>query len=279
MPLRLVALDLDGTLLDPYGRMQEPVCDAVASLRRAGLEVVLCTGRRFRTALPMAQRLALDGPIVTNNGVLVKDIGTGKTLQHDYLAAGLFAEVLALMRTAGPPLVYVDSYHEDLDLVTERIETAHPFQQRYLADNTAFSRVVADLAAEALGEAVIMMSAMADLESLMRLQKQAVETLGARVFTHSLINKNYDGHILEFLSPTSGKWSALRKVAAEHGIEPDEIAAIGDDNNDAEMIRHAGLGIAMGNAVPEARAAARHVVRSNAEGGAVEAIQHLLAVR
>ena len=70
MPLRLVALDLDGTLLDPYGELSDGVCEAVDTLRKVGLQVVLCTGRRFRTALPMAHRLGLEGPIVVNNGVL-----------------------------------------------------------------------------------------------------------------------------------------------------------------------------------------------------------------
>ena len=77
----------------------------------------------------------------------------------------------------------------------------------------------------------------------------------------------------------SGKWSALRKLAESSGIAADEIAAIGDDTNDVEMIRNAGLGIAMGNAVGAAREAARHVVRSNAEGGAVEAIERVLLLR
>ena len=89
-------------------------------------------------------------------------------------------------------------------------------------------------------------------------------------------NKNYRGHILELFSPKSGKWAGLAFVAQQLGIEATEIAAIGDDWNDEEILRRAGLGIAMGNAVPEVRAAADQVVRSNAEGGAVEAIERIL---
>jgi len=278
MPIRLVALDLDGTLLDPYGQLTDSVCEAVGALGRAGLRVVLCTGRRYRTALPMAQKLCLEGTIIVNNGVLVKDIESGKTLQHDYLPRDVYAEVLALMRNLGPPLVYVDGYHEGTDMVTERADASHPFQQEYLADNTEFSRIVEDLLG-ARPDEVIMMSAMADEETLVALQTRVISALGRRVHTHTLINKNYRGNILEFLSPTSGKWSALRKLAAGAGIAPEEIAAVGDDTNDAEMIRGAGLGIAMGNAVEAARAGADHLVRSNAEGGAVEAIERVLSAR
>ena len=94
--------------------------------------------------------------------------------------------------------------------------------------------------------------------------------------THLLMTKAYRGHILEFLSPRSGKWSALRSIADREGVAPEEIAAIGDDHNDVEMIREAGLGIAMGYAVVDARAAANVVVRSNAEGGVVGAIERVL---
>ena len=120
------------------------------------------------------------------------------------------------------------------------------------------------------------MSTMANVETLEVLRARARERLGDRVLTHMLMYKVYRGHILEFLSPRSGKWPALLSVATREGIAPEEIAAIGDDDNDVEMIREAGLGIAMGNAVEAARAAADVVVRSNAEGGVIGAIERVL---
>jgi len=275
MPIRLLALDLDGTVLDAHGGLTDAVCEAVATVQRRGIRIVLCTGRRFRTALPVARELRLSGTIVVNNGVLVKDIASGRTLRHEFLASEVYGEVLAAMRELVPPLVYVDEYHERTDMLTERIEDAHPFQQEYLADNTEFCRVVPDLA-ERQPEAVIMMSAMADEGSLGDLRERVVGALGDRVHTHSLMNKNYQGHILEFLSPSSGKWPALRRVAEAAGIATQEVAAVGDDANDEEMIRNAGLGIAMGNATEGVREAARLVVRSNHEGGIVEALERVL---
>ena len=93
---------------------------------------------------------------------------------------------------------------------------------------------------------------------------------------HVIQNKNYQGGILEFLAPRCGKWAALERLAADAGIAPEEIAAVGDDVSDAEMLRRCGFGIAMGNAVAEAKQAARFVARSNAEGGVVEAIEQVL---
>jgi Cof subfamily protein (haloacid dehalogenase superfamily) len=275
MRYRMLALDLDGTVLDPEGDLRDGVRDAIAAAAGRGLQVVLCTGRRFRTALPLARRLELSRSIIVNNGVLVKDVGSGETLHHNYLQPEIHAEVLALLRETGPPMVYVDAYHERIDLLTERPSEAHEFQREYLDDNTEFCRVVDDLGAVRRQD-VILMSMMADEATLGALRARGERALGNRVRMHSLLNKNYRGQILEFLSPDSGKWSALQTIAAEANIDASEIAAIGDDANDVEMLSRVGLGIAMGNAVEAAKAVADHVAGSNAEDGAIEAIERIL---
>jgi Cof subfamily protein (haloacid dehalogenase superfamily) len=271
----LLALDIDGTLLDPYGDLPGAVREAVAAAVRRGLRVVLCTGRRFRTALPVARELGLTGSIVVHNGVLVKDIESGRTRLSRFLPAELFDEVLTLVREVGPPLVYVDTYHEQTDIYTEHLERAHAYQGEYLEDNLDFTRIVDDLGQRG-GDEVIMLSTMGPETTLAELRARASARFGDRVLTHVLMNKVYRGHILEFLAPDSGKWPTLRRLAAREGVAPEAIAAVGDDDNDVEMIREAGLGIAMGNAVAAAQAEADVVVRSNAEGGAVEAIERVL---
>jgi Cof subfamily protein (haloacid dehalogenase superfamily) len=276
MALKLVALDLDGTLHDPFGQLTPKVREAVARLAQRGLRVVLCTGRRYRTALPHARALGLEGAIIVNNGVLVKDIASGETLDHAFLETPLALEVIDHVRELGPPLVYVDAYHSGVDIFTEAIERSHPFQREYTDDNLEFISVIGDVTS-AEHDGVIMVRTIADEGSLATLLAGAGERFGPRVFTHTILNKNYQGHILEFLSPAAGKWRALERLAATWGIAPAEIAGVGDDTNDAEVIRQVGLGIAMGNALPEVRAGADLVVGSNAEGGAVEAVERILA--
>ena len=273
MRIRLIALDLDGTLLDPYGKLTPAVREAVARVvRRGDVRVALVTGRRFRTALPHAQALGLSGAIIVNNGALVKDLATGETVQHALLPADAFEEVIDHVRSAGSPLVYVDRYHDGIDIVTERADRAHPFQREYLNDQGQVV-TIADDVTRTDRERVIMVTTMGELEPLDGLRQRALERFGARIQTHTLLNKNYQGQILEFLSPSAGKWPALERLAASWGIAASEIAAVGDDTNDAEVLGRVGLGIAMGNALPEVRARARAVVRSNAEGGAVEALE------
>jgi Cof subfamily protein (haloacid dehalogenase superfamily) len=272
---RIVALDIDGTVLDPFGKLTRAAREAVAAARRRGLWVILCTGRRFRTALPCARELDLDGAIVVNNGVLVKDIESGETLHHCYLPIEEYSEAITFVRRVCSPLLYVDTYHEEIDLVTERINEAHSFQREYLSDNTAHFHTVDDLRDPPRSD-VIMVSTMADEETLLGLRDEARREFGDRIDTHILINKNYRGVILEFMSPKAGKWSALAAVAARANVSPEEIIAVGDDTNDMEMIRRAGVGIAMGNSAPEVKEIADVVVRSNAEGGVVDAIERAL---
>ena len=278
MTYRLLALDLDGTVLDPYGKLTPAAREAVAAARRAGLEVVACTGRRYRTALPLLRELALTGRVVVNNGAVVKEIDSGRTVASAYLETELYPVALELMAERGSPLVYVDRYEQDTDILIARDTETHPYQVEYLDDHGAHARTVADLGGRVEND-VIMLSRMADAETLQPLREQIRERFGERVQTHLILNKNYRGYILELFSPASGKWSALARLAAEAGIAPEEIAAVGDDANDAELLRRAGLGIAMGNAVAEAREAADLVVRSNAEGGVVEAIETVLLAR
>lgn len=145
MRFRLIALDADGTALDPDGRVRPAVRAAVGAAQQRGVRVVLCTGRRYRTALPILEALELDGAAVVHNGAVVKDAHNGATLHHNYLPRDLYPVALSIMRKLGPPLVYVDHYHENLDLVTETPERSHPYQEEYWRDNTDVGRVVDSL--------------------------------------------------------------------------------------------------------------------------------------
>jgi 5-amino-6-(5-phospho-D-ribitylamino)uracil phosphatase len=271
MRYRLLALDVDGTLLDPDGKLRPAVQQAVAAVQQHGVRVVLCTGRRFRTALPLAQQLQLRDPVVVHNGALVKDLRSGTTLHQSYMSLDTYAEALTLLRQCGGPMVYVDAFHEDVDILTEGLESAHPFQRTYLQDNLAHCRIVQDIDTPP-SYGVLMMSVMADEAHLRVLRPQIQQSLAGRARVNLLINKNYQGYILEILHPTVSKWDALHRLARREGIATEEIMAVGDDENDLDMIRHAGLGVAMGNAAETVKAVADFITASNAEDGLVQAL-------
>lgn len=278
MSVELLALDIDGTLLDPYGALTDAARGAVTEASAAGLPVVLCTGRRYRTALPIVQELGLEGVVVVNNGAVVKDIASAETVHHAYFPQEHYAEAFALMSAGSAPLVYIDAYEEGVDMLIDANAEIHAFQQGYLDDHGGHCLAVEGLAASPRAE-IVMLSRMADEETLRPLREKIHERFGDALHTHMIWNKNYQGFILELLAANSGKWSAVEHVARSCGIDTAQIAAVGDDHNDAELVRCAGFGIAMGNAVDEVKADANLVVRSNAEGGVVEAIHAVLNAR
>ncbi len=274
--LRLLALDADGTLADPQGHVRPAVREAVARVREAGVLVVVCTGRRYRTVKPLLDELDLDGPVVLHNGVLVKDANSGETLADAFLPASLYTPALELMRSVAPPLVYVDRYFEGIDVFHEPKGRCHAFQAEYLDANPGVAHPVETLAS-ARGDGVVMISSMADADSLLPLRERIESSLSGQVQTNFIMNKNYQGHILEITRAQVSKWSALEAIARERGVAAEQIAAIGDDTNDTEMIARSGLGIAMGNAVDEVKEAADLVTESNERDGVAVAIERLLS--
>src|SRR4051794_30404761 len=95
---RVLALDVDGTLLDRGGALRPTTADAIARAARAGIRPVLCTGRRYRRALPVAHMLGLDAPLVCNSGAIVKDPNGHQTLWRADLDTRLLADALAIFR-------------------------------------------------------------------------------------------------------------------------------------------------------------------------------------
>jgi Cof subfamily protein (haloacid dehalogenase superfamily) len=275
MPFRMLAIDADGTLLDPEGTLTSAVRNAIFEARNRGLQVVLCTGRRFRTTRRIARELSLEGPMVVQNGALVKDSQSGATLERNTLSEAIYRPAVALLRTVGAPLAYVDDLHDGIDIISEPASRGHTFQTAYVEANAQTTRIVESLE-DLAPEGVCLLSCMADAESLKQLELRIATELGAQVRTHFLDNKSYAGHILEIASPEAGKWPALERLAMARGIDSSEILAIGDDENDAEMIANAGCGVAMGNAVDSVREAADFITSANSEDGVCLAIQRFV---
>jgi len=275
MDYQLLALDVDGTILDPAGQIRPAVQEAVAAAQACGLQVVLCTGRRFRTALPVAQCLGLTHPLIVHNGALVKAPDTGQTLSHCYLSSEVYQQGLALLSQVSSPMLYIDAFHDGIDIITTHSDQTHPFQRAYLQDARPHCHIVTDISAPPL-QGVIMMSIMAEESRLQAFRSDVQATLGSQVHVNVLANKSYQGSILEILHPSVSKWQALHQFASQQGIAASQIIAIGDDANDLEMIRHAGLGIAMGNAVDAVKAVADYITLSNAEEGLAHALHHVV---
>ena len=169
---------MDGTLLDPAGELTSSVQQAIDAVQQRGVRVVLCTGRRFRSARPVAQALHLEGPIVVHNGALIKDITSAATLQQCYFSDDLYQQRSRRPAASRVAHGYIDAFHENVDILTAAPEQAHPFQQAYLQDQLGHCRVVDDMT-PLPSHGVLMMSLMADATSLAALHPQVTQVLGS----------------------------------------------------------------------------------------------------
>jgi len=280
-PIRLLVLDIDGTVTDARHEVPEPTRRAVRSLLAAGIRVMLATGRRYRDALPVAAVLGLDTPLVTASGALVKDPAGHRTLVRASFAAGVLERTLTTITAAGhEPILYGDSFAEGFDFYCRQLPLAPPAAgglAEYLHRNAAVARVRPDLDA-APPPGIFAGFAFGTEDATRALEADLHAACPGMLSLHALRSPRYREWMCEIAPVDTTKWSGVASVAGAWGIAADEICAAGDDVNDLPMIRAAGLGIAMGNARPEVQAAADRIVGSS-EGSGIAEIAELLLSR
>lgn len=279
-PIRLLVLDVDGTVCDSRHEIAAATVAAVERVRAAGIRVLLATGRRYRDTLPVAERLGITDPLVTASGALVKDPRTHATLTRATFAAGVLAGVLRLVVEQGhEPIVYTDSYSAGFDFHCRRLpgpDAGGRGVAEYLDRNRGLADVRPDLAT-APPEAAFAGFAMGPREAMLGLEAALRAAWPDELSLHTIRSPRYRDWMCEIAPAGVTKWSGVAGLAAQLGIKPETVCAVGDDVNDLPMIRGAGLGIAMGNAPEEVRAAADHVVAANDDGGIAEVASLLLA--
>jgi len=273
---RILALDVDGTLLDRSGQLRPRTIEAVARAAAAGIRPVLCTGRRYRRALPVARRLGLGSPLVCNSGALVKDPEGDRTLWRADLDPGLLAEVLGVFGSRGEPSVsFTDRATDEADFLVATASTGRPLFDDYLDQNRPHAEVAPawpsrpDLIHYHL-------CAIGTREAMLAVEADVLDRLPGRVQTFVQKSPRYAGTMCEVLRHDASKWSALLHLAEIWGVDPAEVVAVGDDMNDVPMLRGAGLGVAMGHSAPAVRAAADLVTGSDDEDGVALLIDKVL---
>lgn len=276
---RLLALDIDGTVSNSRHEIDEATVAAVRRAREAGIVVLLATGRRYRDVLPVAERLGIEGPIVTASGALVKRSGDHATLFRARFADGALAAVLRLVVARGhDPILYTDSFAEGFDFHCLRLpEPAGglPGVAEYLARNRHLARVDPDLP-RSPPEGVFAGFTMGSRAAMLDLERALHESCPGALSLHVIRSPRYRDWMCEIAPEGVTKWSGVGAIARAAGIAAAEICAVGDDLNDLPMIRSAGLGVAMGNAVDEVKAAADLVVADHDAGGVVEVVDRIL---
>ena len=263
---KLIALDMDGTMLDGESRLTERTKLALRAAQGAGVKVVVATGRMYPSAMIHINDVGIKSACIFYNGALIRDTATGATIYERYLGPELAAEILSFFHDRG---WYVQMYCDDKLVVMDDADERCKFYENICGQK-----------AVALGEkfwscgldSAKMLGVSFDREIFAKMCDEVRREFGPRIYQATSWNS-----FVEMVHPSVNKAEALRRVCEHYGVAREEALAIGDGGNDAEMIRWAGTGVAMGNARDSVKEAADVIAPPNTEDGAAQIIEAALA--
>jgi Cof subfamily protein (haloacid dehalogenase superfamily) len=253
---------MDGTLLNSQRVLSEAVIHALQKAEAAGIVVCLASGRALSTLRPFQRQAGISGPLVTCNGAYVLDHDGGE-LAHHHLDPGVAARVLAIAESLD---VHVNVYEKSRIHLSKTGGFAEVYARR-TGVNVSLEDVGAHRSAQATK--ILLMDEPSTITSL--IDRFLVE-LGA----DEAVMVRSEADYLEFLPPGINKGKGVERVADSLGISFDQVAALGDYDNDVEMLVYAGFSGAMANGADRVKEIADVIVPTNDEGGAVEFIDRVL---
>jgi Cof subfamily protein (haloacid dehalogenase superfamily) len=259
-PVRLVAIDIDGTLLPTFSQsISHRNAEALRAAQRAGVTVAIATGRRTAYTAPLLEGLGLraDMPLITSNGAVTRTLG-GDPLDRSHLQARVARELCGLLRPFGT-LVFTFDMVGRGELVLEDFEQAHQRIALWVEANRDAIEVVQPLENGLPdGNDPIQGMVTGGVER-MREAEKALRSSNLTSFC-TAVRTEYparDLSIVDLLPPGVSKGWALERLAARLGIDRKETMAIGDNWNDVNMLEWAGQAVLMGNAAQDLRAMAK----------------------
>jgi Cof subfamily protein (haloacid dehalogenase superfamily) len=271
MPIRLIAMDIDGTLLDNRHELPDANRDAILEAQSRGIEIVLVTGRRFDFARPIAERIPCELALIINNGAVIKS-KSGETYLRHLLPRAIAREVLrATAEFRSGAAVVFDRLKKD-QVVFEHIDWADAVSAGYYQRNREFISECAPLETCLVEDPIQVMfvgsvaHTRAALGVIRNMDCSPQFGLAHTEYEHR------DLAILDVIASGCSKGTALAEWVRRRGIARDEIMAIGDNWNDRDMLEFAGLPIVMGNSVAELQCLGWPVTLSNDDCGVAAAI-------
>lgn len=263
--IRLIATDLDDTLLNSHHEVTERTANALKRAMDAGVMVSLSSGRMNEAMTPFAKRLGVNAPMILFNGALIYDHREDRTLFSNTIPAETARQVAKMLEDMG---VYVQIYPGKGYYCNRKCEHTYAYEKQIGVIATELGMPVS----EWMQGDMVKMLAISDPETNTRVQAQLQEAFPKGV--HFMKSK---AHFLEIVAEGIDKGRSLKALGEMLGLQRDEIMAFGDGQNDATMIGYAGWGVAMDNAVDECKANARIIAPGNNDDGVAQIIEQFLA--
>ena len=273
--IRLLAIDIDGTLLDGRFQLSTANGGAVVAAKERGVDVILVTGRRYAMAEPIAAQLPITLALITSNGAVVKS-SAGVPLDRQLLSQKSAVRVLAATRPYRCHAALFFDCHGKGQIVTEELDLTHVPVQRYVERNKNFLMQVENLE-ESLREDPIQVFFIGPVGHMRELYDALLDSSDAA--TVGIARTEYterDLSLVDVMAQGCNKGVALARHARRLGVKPEEIMAIGDNWNDLEMLELAGLPVLMANSNSDLREKGWAVTTGNDEDGVAQAIQRYL---
>ncbi len=288
----LIAIDLDGTLLDSSSRVSPANARAVRLARESGAKVAVCTGRGLVECRQYLEAIEQVEPVIVAGGSIIACPRTSRTLHRFKLDQKMVRHAVDRIHQHGyPALVLKDPVEAGYDYLVVTGEADHPLDpvtRWWFESMDVKVRFARHLAEDAHPEHTVRLGACGMSGAMARVEQDLVETFEDEVHLYHFpavvapehASTTSDGqtlHVLEVFDKNANKWSAIEVLAGMLGVERSRIAAIGDQINDVTMLKGAALGVAMGNAVPAASAVADRHTSSNDQDGVARAIGMMLS--
>jgi len=274
-PIRLLAIDIDGTLLDTSFQVSPENIAALRRAHEAGVEIVMVTGRRHTFAMPVAQLLEFDLWLISSNGAVTRS-SNGELFHRDLLPASTALEVCRQMNAFRGHMVFTFDREGKGAIALERVDQLTNSIRRWLEKNMEYVEFVVPIEKCLVTDPVQAMFC-GTIEIMMRAEEQLRATdLGDKI---TVLKTRYDFRdlsIVDVLNAGCSKGHALQRWARHRGLEPDQVMAIGDNYNDIEMLEFAGVPVIMGNACDALKQNGWIVTRSNNDSGVAAAVEQVI---
>tara|TARA_B100001123_G_scaffold244518_1_gene273392 strand:+ start:13887 stop:14735 length:849 start_codon:yes stop_codon:yes gene_type:complete len=276
MPIRLIAIDIDGTLLDSRGQLPSSNRDAIREALQSGVEVMLVTGRSFHHARPIGARLSDRLPLIVSNGALLKQ-QNGQTLHRNLLDPAVTKAIIEKIRECRSGAALIFDREGPTQYLFEGIDWQHPNRRQYYEKNRRFMTELSPLE-NGLTESPVQLAFTGSVEEMRQLA-DVVRSLAVskRIAVTLTEYEARDFSLLDITNKGCSKGSMLTTWLNQSGLDSQDVMAVGDNLNDQDMLALVGHPIVMGNAVAELKTFGWPMTGRHDENGLAVAIRKTLA--